>query len=85
VTWGYLIAKANDEVFLVNESHLIVASAIMALGATRQTKSHIKATLGVGNSVTCVKTVMNAIIDITYWADRSILAFDVDQLSQEIQ
>lgn len=85
VTWGYLIAKTNEEVFQAQESHLIIASAIMALGATRQTKSHIKATLSIGNSVDCVKTVMNVIGEIAEWADRPISSFDVDKLAQEIQ
>ena len=86
VTWGYLIAKANEEVFQPQESHLIVAAAIMALGATRQTKSHIKATLGIGNSVQTVKAVVRAVSAIVEWADRPAVGpFDVDQLSVEIQ
>lgn len=85
VTWGYLIAKANEEVFQPEQSHLIVASAIMALGATRQTKSHIKATLGIGNSVDCMKTVVKTVTKIAEWADRPIASFDVDELSMQIQ
>ncbi|KAH7230183.1 uncharacterized protein BKA55DRAFT_743405 [Fusarium redolens] len=85
VTWGYLISKANEEVFQPNESHLIIAASIAALGATRQTKSHIKATLGIGNSVACVKTVLNVVRKIAAWADRPIGNFDVDALSLEIQ
>ncbi|KAG4435703.1 hypothetical protein IFR05_008815 [Cadophora sp. M221] len=85
VTWGYLIAKANEEVFQPEQSHLIIASAIMALGATRQTKSHIKATLGIGNSVDCVKSVIDVVTKITQWADRSIATFNVEDLSKEIQ
>ncbi|CAG9946902.1 unnamed protein product [Clonostachys rosea f. rosea IK726] len=85
VTWGYLISKANEEVFQPNQSHLIVASAIAALGATRQTKSHIKATLGIGNSVACVKSVLATITQLAGWADRSIANFDVEALSLEIQ
>ncbi|BCS30687.1 uncharacterized protein APUU_80990S [Aspergillus puulaauensis] len=86
VTWGYLIAKANEEVFQPEESHLIIASAIMALGATRQTKSHIKATLGIGNSVDCVKAVVEAVTKIAEWASRPrIERFDVDQLAGEVQ
>ncbi|RSL89702.1 hypothetical protein CEP52_014815 [Fusarium oligoseptatum] len=85
VTWGYLISKANEEVFQPQESHLIIAASIAALGATRQTKSHIKATLGIGNSVACVKSVLGVITEITEWAGRPIGNFDVDALSQEIQ
>jgi len=85
VTWGYLIAKANEEVYQPEQSHLIVASAIMALGAIRQTKSHIKATLGIGNSIECVKTVVQAVTKVAEWADRPIASFDVDELSTQIQ
>ncbi|KAM0231198.1 hypothetical protein ACHAP5_011138 [Fusarium lateritium] len=85
VTWGYLISKANEEVFQPNESHLIIAASIAALGATRQTKSHIKATLGIGNSVACVKSVLDVVSKIAEWANRPIGSFDVDALSQEIQ
>ncbi|UPK95280.1 hypothetical protein LCI18_006215 [Fusarium solani-melongenae] len=85
VTWGYLISKANEEVFQPQQSHLIIAASIAALGATRQTKSHIKATLGIGNSVVFVKSVLGVITTITEWADRPIGAFDVDALSHEIQ
>ncbi|KAH7412946.1 hypothetical protein BKA64DRAFT_341096 [Cadophora sp. MPI-SDFR-AT-0126] len=85
VTWGYLVAKANEEVFQAKESHLIIATAIMGLGATRQTKSHIKATLGIGNSVECVKAVLWAVTEIAEWADRPISSFDVDDLAKEIQ
>lgn len=85
MTWGYLIAKTNEEVFQPNESHLIVATAIMALGATRQTKSHIKATLGIGNSIDCVKAVVDVVTKIADWADRpKIGPFDIDQLAEEI-
>ncbi|KAJ9602188.1 hypothetical protein H2200_013308 [Cladophialophora chaetospira] len=86
VTWGYLIAKANEEVFQPKESHLIVATAILALGATRQTKSHIKATLGIGNSIDCVKAVVDVVTKIAEWAQRpQIGPFDVDGLAKEIQ
>ncbi|KAF9890069.1 hypothetical protein FE257_006749 [Aspergillus nanangensis] len=81
VTWGYLIAKANEGVFEPNESHLIVASTIIALGATRQSKSHIKATLGLGNSVECVNAVIRAVSEIAYWAGRPIDVLNVDSIA----
>ncbi|KAH7129142.1 hypothetical protein EDB81DRAFT_697248 [Dactylonectria macrodidyma] len=85
VTWGYLISKANEEVFEPQESHLVIAASIAALGAVRQTKSHIKATLGIGNSVECVKDVLEVVTRIAEWADRPITVFDVDALSLEVQ
>lgn len=85
MTWGYLISKANEEVFQPQESHLIIATAIMALGATRQTKSHIKASLGIGNTVDCMKAVVEAVTKIADWADRPIGEFDINELSLQIQ
>ena len=57
----------------------------MALGATRQTKSHIKATLGIGNSVGCVRAVVVAVNKIADWANRPLPTVDVDDLAREIQ
>jgi hypothetical protein len=85
VTWGYLIAKSNEEVFEPHESHLVIATAIMALGATRQTKSHIKATIGIGNGVDSVKAVVAMVNKIASWADRPIGEFDVDNLARQIR
>ncbi|KEF51224.1 uncharacterized protein A1O9_12727 [Exophiala aquamarina CBS 119918] len=85
VTWGYLLARANEKLFQIHESHLVVAATIMALGATRQTKSHIKATLGLGSSVQSVKAVMNVVGQISDWADRPLVDFDVDELAGQVQ
>ncbi|KAK5046574.1 hypothetical protein LTR84_007335 [Exophiala bonariae] len=86
VTWGYLIAKANEEVFEPRESHLVIATAIMALGASRQTKSHIKATLGIGNSIDGVKAVVDMVTQLAEWADRPTIGpFEVGQLGAEIR
>ncbi len=58
----------------------------MALGATRQTKSHIKATLGIGNSIDCAKAVVDLVTKIADWADRPRIGpFDVDELAGEIR
>jgi hypothetical protein len=86
MSWGYLISKANEEVFEVSQSHLIVCTAIMALGATRQTKSHVKATLGLGNSVKCLNTVGTVVTELLAWADRPPLgSFDIEALAEEIK
>ena len=86
VSWGYLIAKANEEVFQPQDSHLIVATAITALGATRQTKSHIKATLGIGNSISVVRAMLRMVTRISDWANRPpIDSFAVEELASEIQ
>ncbi|KAF5250381.1 hypothetical protein FANTH_4414 [Fusarium anthophilum] len=85
VTWGYLISKATEGVFTTQQAHLIVASAIMALGATRQTRSHVKATLGIGNSIACVKAVVGAVAEIAEWGGRPINAVDVEDMARQIQ
>lgn len=85
VTWGYLVSKANEEVFRPEQSHLIIATAIMALGATRQTKSHLKATLGIGNTVESVQAVVDMVTKVTEWAIKPVASVDVNALAQEIQ
>lgn len=85
VTWGYLVAAANERLFQETESHLLIASAITALGAVRQTKSHIKATIGIGNSVKTVRIVVAIVGRVAEWADRPISSFDVDELAKQIQ
>lgn len=83
VTWGYLISKANEEVFDENHSHLILTSAIIALGAARQAGSHIKATIGIGNDIELVKSVVNVVRKIAEWADKPIQTPDVDALAEQ--
>ncbi|KAJ6071581.1 hypothetical protein N7499_009595 [Penicillium canescens] len=83
ITWGYLISKANEHVFTEQESHLIVASAIIALGAARQARSHIKATIGLGNDVLVVKSVVNVVRKLAKWAGISINLPNVDECAEE--
>jgi hypothetical protein len=84
-TWGYLISKANEEVFDVKESHLVVASAITALGAIRQSNSHIKETLAVGNSIPVVYAVLEVIQMIAKWTGKELQVPDVGMCAKEIQ
>ena len=84
VTWGYLIAKANEEVFAENHSHLILASAIIALGAARQARSHVKATIGIGNDVKTVKAVVEVVLKIAEWAGKPIQIPDVDNSAKQV-
>ncbi|KAL2783612.1 hypothetical protein BJX66DRAFT_318205 [Aspergillus keveii] len=85
-TWGYLISKANEEVFEVWQSHLILVAAITALGAVRQTKSHVKATIGIGNKVDTVKAVLDVVLKIAEWAGRPLTTVpNVDDCARQIQ
>jgi hypothetical protein len=79
-----LISKANEHVFTEQESHLIVASAIIALGAARQARSHIKATIGLGNDALVVKSVVNVVRKLAKWADISIDLPNVDECAEEL-
>ncbi|KAF5002932.1 hypothetical protein FDECE_10487 [Fusarium decemcellulare] len=85
VTWGWLIAPVSDQVFGLQSTHLIAASAIMALGAARQTRSHLKATIGIGNSPYLVKVVVGVVGRLAEWADRPVPSFDIDALANEMQ
>lgn len=64
---------------------MIVATTITALGATRQTKSHIKATIGTGNSVKTVKAMTSMVMKLAAWADKPITEPNVDELAEQIQ
>jgi hypothetical protein len=84
VTWGYLIAKANEQVFAENHSHLILTAAITALGAARQARSHVKATIGLGNDIKTVKSVANAVQKIAEWGGRHIQIPDIDDCAEQV-
>lgn len=83
-TWGYLIARANDEVFTMQESHLLVLTAICGLGAKRQMGSHIKATIGIGNGPQVVKRLLSTLQKLSEWAGRSLSMPDVDALADQV-
>lgn len=85
ITWGYLISKANEEVFEMKESHLLVLTTICGLGATRQMGSHIKATIGIGNTITNVKLLISVISRLAVWADKPFKVPDVDALAEQVR
>jgi hypothetical protein len=84
-TWGYIISKANEEVFGMRESHLLVLTAILGLGATRQMGSHIKATLGIGNPVDSIKVLVSVVSKLAVWAGKPFKAPDVDALAEQVR
>lgn len=57
----------------------------MALGAARQTRSHLKATINIGNSPYLVKVVVRVVGRLAEWAETPVLSFDIDALANEIQ
>ncbi|CZR66559.1 uncharacterized protein PAC_16460 [Phialocephala subalpina] len=85
ITWGYLISKANEEIFEMKESHLLVLTTICGLGATRQMGSHIKATIGIGNTVANVKTLISVVSRLAIWAEKPFKVPDVDALAEQVR
>ena len=83
--FGYLIAGSLD-VQSLEISELTVASAIVAMGATRQARSHCKASIGVGNSVKNVKDVVNVANQVAAW-NKSTLpgSINVEELAKEME
>jgi hypothetical protein len=84
VSWGYLISKVNEGIFTEKQSHLIVTSAIVALGAARQATSHVKATLGIGNDVKVITAMADVVQKIAAWAAKPIQIPDIDGCVEQV-
>jgi len=69
----------------MNQSHLLVLTAICALGATRQMGSHVKATIGIGNPVASVKLLVSVVSELAIWAERPIQTPDLDALADQVK
>ena len=67
------------------QAHMIVTSAITALGATRQTRSHIMATIGIGNNVDVLKKLVEVIARLAAWAGRPFHPPDVDACALQLR
>ena len=63
--FGYIIGGST--VFTLKEAELVVASSIIALGATRQASSHCKGALQLGNSVETLTAIVDVASDIAEW------------------
>ncbi|KAH8660423.1 hypothetical protein BX600DRAFT_514030 [Xylariales sp. PMI_506] len=84
-TWGYLISKANEDVFEMTQSHLLVLSVILALGANRQMGSHIKASIGIGNPVGSIEVLVSVVSDLAVWAGRPFQSPDIPALAEQVK
>lgn len=69
----------------MNQSHLFVLAAILGLGATRQMGSHIKATIGIGNAVDDVKSLVSVVSRLAVWTKKPFDAPDVDDLAKQVK
>ncbi|KAL5041107.1 hypothetical protein BDW71DRAFT_201640 [Aspergillus fruticulosus] len=82
--WGYLVG--SSPVFELRETEMIVLASIAAIGATRQTRSHIKCAISIGNSVPAVVALVDTVRAIGMWNGRPISNdLDVPQLAEELR
>lgn len=83
--FGFLLGGSLESQALT-QSEIILASAITAMGATRQARSHCKAAIGVGNSIEAVQTVVNIAVKVAEWNNVTLPgAINVPILAQEIK
>lgn len=82
--WGYLVG--SSPVLELQEAELIVAASIAAIGATRQTRSHIKCAISIGNSVPAVVALMDTVREIGAWNGKPISDdLNIPQLAEELR
>ncbi|KAF9890641.1 hypothetical protein FE257_005772 [Aspergillus nanangensis] len=82
--FGYLLSGNN--LLKLKEKELVLASGIFAQGATRQSQSHCKASIQLGNRVDVVKALFNVSADVALWNNNPLPAvIDVPQLAEEVK
>jgi hypothetical protein len=83
--FGYL-ATGSLDIFELRQAELIIAGAILAMGATRQSRSHCKASMQVGNTEKVVAALVRAARRIARW-NKQELSEDivVSSLAQELK
>lgn len=86
IVWGYNIGGAKESGLLTEaQTELLVAIVITAQGATRQSNSHIKASLGMGCSFALVKTVVDIIDNFNRWNGTPLPnPIDVNELAKQV-
>jgi len=84
--WGFNIAGAKTTGLWRDEQiELLVATAVMAGGATRQSRSHIKASVAMGNKVEAVAKVAELAAQFTNWTGVPLPnVLDVHGLAKEL-
>ncbi|KAL3452141.1 hypothetical protein BJX65DRAFT_303853 [Aspergillus insuetus] len=82
--WGYLVG--SSPIFDLKDAEILVAAAIMGLGATRQARSHVKCALSVGNSLELVMAMVEVARAVGAWNGRALLGgVDVGELAGELE
>lgn len=72
-------------IFKEEHTELLVAAAIASQGATRQARSHAKASITMGNRVDAVKALFRAVEKFNAWNKTPVVATDVDSLASELE
>jgi hypothetical protein len=68
------------------QSELILVSAIIAIGAKRQARSHIKASLSLGASVETIETLHGVISEVAQWNQTTLHnELDIPSLAEEVR
>ncbi|EXJ68787.1 uncharacterized protein A1O5_07718 [Cladophialophora psammophila CBS 110553] len=82
--FGYLLGGGN--VFPLKEAELVVAAAIIALGATRQARSHCKAAIQLGNSFHNLDAILGIGKEMSHWSGHRLpQKVDLPKLVNELE
>ncbi|KAJ2894846.1 hypothetical protein MKZ38_007183 [Zalerion maritima] len=82
--FGYAVGGSLD-FFTVQQSELLIVSAILATGATRQSRSHVKASIQLGNPAALLKTLVGAAEQVAGWNGQTLPGeVNVDELKAEL-
>ena len=83
--FGYL-ATGSLDVFELKQTELIIAAAIIAMGATRQSRSHCKAAMQLGNSEEVVSSLLETARKVARWNGLALSDdIDVSSLGTELK
>ncbi|KAF4625769.1 hypothetical protein G7Y89_g12400 [Cudoniella acicularis] len=85
VVFGYCLSETTASgTFEERQTQLILSTAIAASGATRQARSHLKASLGLGNSARAVRAVWVAASDLNIWNGVDLVPIDIDGICESV-
>ncbi|KAJ5807432.1 hypothetical protein N7447_010888 [Penicillium robsamsonii] len=81
--FGYLL---SGDLLSLKEKELVLASSIFAQGAIRQSQSHCKASIQLGNTVEVVKGLFDVSVEVALWNHSPLSGMiDVPQLAEEVK
>ena len=82
---GYLLSGSLRRNSLAH-SEIILAGSMVAMGATRQATSHLKASLSVGNSIEAVRGLVGVAEQVARWNGSTLPGkHDVFALAEQVQ